>query len=68
MSISPVGYYPTDPTYEKMSLRDYMAAQAMQNVFRDCKYPILLSDNELEKMAKQVYRVADAILKAREDK
>jgi hypothetical protein len=57
--------FPTHPdaplSCDGMTLRDYMAAKAMQG--------LLSSDvnAKLEDFAKQSYKVADAMLKAREE-
>jgi len=52
--------FPTysDHVYLGMSLRDYFAAQAMQGVYPLCQ--------TYETAAKECYKVADAMLKARE--
>ena len=49
-------------TYEGMSLRDYFAAKAMQGmVGREVSDP-----SRIEKYAENAYKMADAMLKARE--
>ncbi|AFH95158.1 hypothetical protein [Providencia stuartii] len=57
---------------EGMSLRDYFAAKAMQGDWasqgEDCGYyPPLCSDELLLSAAELYYRMADAMLKAREE-
>jgi hypothetical protein len=48
-------------THEGMTLRDYFAAKAMQNVFNTgC------DDDERRYIAMHAYKMADAMLKARE--
>ena len=46
-----------------MSLRDYMAAKAMQALLSDTDWRI---DMDIEDTAKAAYMTADAMLKARE--
>lgn len=46
-----------------MTLRDYFAAKAMQGVFTN---PIPCSDDERRYIAEKSYKMADAMLKARE--
>ena len=43
-----------------MTLRDYFAAKAMQSI------PLALDDNEQQLIANASYRMADAMLRARE--
>ena len=60
---SPLQYFTKDHAVS-MTLRDYFAAKALQN-FRDQIGS--QSDQEwFDKMAKGAYRVADAMMKARE--
>ena len=51
-----------------MTLRDYFAAKAMQgDIARDEIYVGTLQDEELLGAARVYYRVADSMLKAREE-
>mgnify|MGYP001368193089 CR=1 FL=1 len=57
---------------EGMTLRDYFAAKAMQGILASCANPgsgnpMLLSDHSLNNQAKHSYKLADAMLKAREN-
>lgn len=51
--------------HQGMTLRDYFAAKAMQGVFDS---PIASSEAEKEYIAMHAYKMADAMLKAREQK
>jgi hypothetical protein len=52
---------PPLPTYQQgMSLRDYMAARAMQGMMHDVDQP------HCDYIAQKSYQMADAMLKARE--
>ena len=63
MTPAPLTYFTKDHAVS-MTLRDYFAAKALQN-FRDQIGS--QSDQEwFDKMAKGAYRVADAMMKARE--
>ena len=50
---------------EGMTLRDYFAAKAMQSILTG-HYPITKSEDADIKIAKASYRLADAMLQARE--
>ena len=52
--------YKKNPIYSEMSLRDYFAAKAMQGMMVDTEIP------NCTHIAKESYRMADAMLKARE--
>ena len=61
----PIGYFTTDHAVN-MTLRDYFAAKALQN-FRDQIGS--QSDQEwFDQIAEGAYRMADAMMKAREAK
>lgn len=47
-----------------MSLRDYFAAKAMQGAFSS---PIAASEREQQYIAMHAYRMADAMIKARDE-
>lgn len=47
-----------------LTLRDLFAMSVIQTQVKDCLY----EDEEIEAMAEQSYRVADAMLKVREEK
>lgn len=45
----------------EVTLRDLFAMSVIQTQVKDCLY----ADNEIKEMAKQSYRIADAMLEAR---
>ena len=49
--------------FQGMTLRDYFAAKAMQGFLAS---PLLKTESGADEMARNAYRVADAMLKARE--
>ena len=58
---------PTKVYYGGMTLRDYFAAKAMQALMTSDKYGGIVGINNYEhNRAKDAYKVADAMLKARE--
>lgn len=63
----PLGNENIDPSVAGMSLRDYFAAKSMDG-FNKKMVDYGWSDEILEAHAKQAYRIADAMLKAREVK
>ena len=50
---------------EGMSLRDYLAAKAMQGILGG-DHPITHDENPLPTIARVAYEIADAMLKARQ--
>ena len=53
--------FPTGTSYQGMTLRDYFAAKAMHHWL--C---LPIDDRQREKVGVEAYKVADAMLKARE--
>ena len=51
-----------NPLYDGITLRDYLAAKAMQEMLSD---PIWRSNDDFGLIAHFAYRMADAMLKAR---
>jgi hypothetical protein len=54
--------FPTGTAYAGMTLRDYFAAKAMQGMM------VQIEEPNCDYIAKQVYKMADAMLAAREVK
>lgn len=55
------GIYKKLPDLNGVTLRDLFAMSVIQTQVKDCLY----ADNEIKEMAKQSYRIADAMLEAR---
>lgn len=56
--------FPTGTAFQGMTLRDYFAAKAMQAQVGN---PLKLGDDEAHRLiAERAYRMADAMLKARQ--
>jgi len=56
-----------DTNSRGMTLRDYFAAKAMQSILSSDKYVGLIGVNRYEqRTAEDAYKMADAIMKARE--
>ncbi len=56
------------PNETGMTLRDYFAAKAMQEILGSDKYMGLIGVNRYEqRTAEDAYKMADAMLKAREE-
>lgn len=60
-----LGFMESAPFTEGMTLRDYFAAKAMSAIIRNLSG---IQPNDLPFMANDCYHVADAMLKAREEK
>lgn len=57
-----------DTNSRGMTLRDYFAAKAMQSILSSDKYVGLIGVNRYEqRTAEDAYKMADAMLKAREE-
>ena len=62
----PASYYTDDGEFAKrdgMTLRDYLAAKAMQAYFADPN--VVFASDVIEAGSRAAYRIADAMLKAR---
>ncbi len=64
--MTPMGYFTTDHAVN-MTLRDYFAAQAMQAIMSSDRYTGVIGVNRYQEItAESAYKMADAMLRARE--